>query len=307
MKIVIALGGNALGETPEKQWESAKYTANIVVDLVEEGHDLIITHGNGPQVGIITKAFEESNRYDKSIPIFPLAECNAMSQGYIGFHLQNHMEEELKRRNINKSVSTIITQVLVDKNDNAFNNPSKPIGSFYSEKEAKEIEKNSGYTFMEDAGRGYRRVVPSPMPKEIIEFETVKTLANNNHIVIAGGGGGIPVYKDDFLKGIDAVIDKDFVASLIAREINADLLIILTAVDKVALNFNKENQVFIDEMNINDAKKYIEENHFAKGSMLPKIEASIKFVEATGNNALICSLDKAKEGIEGKTGTLIKK
>lgn len=307
MKIVIALGGNALGNTPKEQLDLVKQNANTIVDLIAEGHEVIIAHGNGPQVGMINKAFETSRRVDETVPLIPFAECNAMSQGYIGFHLQNGIREELKNRNINKSIAAIATQMVVDKDDPAFQNPTKPIGSFYNQEEAEKIAEATGYIFVEDSGRGYRRVVPSPRPVEIVEQEIISCLVDNGHIVIAVGGGGIPVYQDGTqLIGIDAVIDKDFASSKLAEKLDADYLIILTAVEKVAINFGKENEEWLSHLDIATAEKYIEEGHFAPGSMLPKVRAAKNFaLSKKGRKALITSLEKAAEGLRGETGTVI--
>lgn len=307
MKIVIALGGNALGNSPKEQLALVKENSAPIVDLVEEGHEVIIAHGNGPQVGMINSAFEESKKLDDSMPEVPFAECNAMSQGYIGFHLQNGIREELRRRNIKKSVAAVVTQVIVDKEDPAFDNPTKPIGSFYSKEEADKIARESSYTFVEDSGRGYRRVVASPMPVDIVEADVLSSLVDNGHIVVAVGGGGIPVYENgEELVGLDAVIDKDFASSKLAEQLNADYLIILTAVDQVAINFGKENEEWLSQLDIQTTDKYIEEGHFAPGSMLPKIEAAKEFaLSKKGRRALITSLEKASQGIRGETGTII--
>lgn len=306
-RIVIALGGNALGNNPTEQLLAVKNTAKPIVDLIEEGNEVIICHGNGPQVGMINLAMEEASKSNINIPEIPFPECGAMSQGYIGYHLQNAIREEFIKRNIKKSVATIITQVIVDKNDRAFQNPTKPIGSFYTKEEAKVLEKEKGYTMMEDAGRGYRRAVPSPLPIGIVEEDIIKSLTSTGNIVIAAGGGGIPVIKErDSLIGVPAVIDKDFASEKLAEIVDADYLIILTAVEKVALNYGKKNEKLLDALTADKAKQYITKGHFAKGSMLPKVEAAIKFAESKkGRKALITSLEKAKEGIEGKTGTLI--
>ena len=307
MKIVIALGGNALGNSPKEQLELVKQSAKPIVDLIEEGHDVVITHGNGPQVGMINNAFESAIKLDANHPKVPFAECNAMSQGYIGYHLQNAIRDELINREIEKSVASVVTQVIVDRNDPAFSNLSKPIGSFYSKEESEILAKETGYKFVEDAGRGYRRVVASPKPIDIVEVDIVKTLIENNHIVISVGGGGIPVYKEGKeLIGIDAVIDKDFASSKLAEQIGADYLIILTAVDKVAINFGKENEEWLSELNIEELDKYIKEGHFAPGSMLPKIEASKEFaLSKKGRKSLITSLEKVAQGVKGETGTII--
>ena len=308
-KLVIALGGNALGNTPEKQLELVTSTASTIVDLIEEGYDVVIGHGNGPQVGMVNLAFENSYNNSKDTPMMPFAECGAMTQGYIGYHLQQAIGKELNKRNIDKQVVTVITQVEVDKNDEAFQNLSKPIGSFYSKQDAEKIASETGYTFIEDSGRGYRRVVASPLPKNIIEIETIKKLIDQKVVVITVGGGGIPVIKkDNWYEGVAAVIDKDRASAKLALDLKADMLLILTAVDKVAINFNKENQKDLDELSLEEAYKYIEENQFAKGSMLPKIQSCIEFVEKSENGiALISSLEKAKDALNGKTGTIIKK
>ena len=308
MKIVIALGGNALGETPKEQLDLVRKTAKPIVDLIAAGHKLIIVHGNGPQVGMINKAMETANQVVKT-PEMPFAECGAMSQGYIGYHLQNALREELRNRKINKEVATVITQVVVDAKDPAFKKPTKPIGQFVSKQESIKIAKEKGYIMVEDSGRGYRRVVASPKPVDVVEKEVVKTLVDNGVIVITVGGGGIPVVKNkNRLTGVAAVIDKDFASAKIAEIIEADYLFILTAIDRVMINYNKPNQKALVKMNSKEAKQYIKEGHFAPGSMLPKVEAALSFVQ-NGNKrtALIASLEKAKEALSGKTGTKIVK
>ena len=253
-KLVIALGGNALGNTPEKQLELVTSTASTIVDLIEEGYDVVIGHGNGPQVGMVNLAFENSYNNSKDTPMMPFAECGAMTQGYIGYLLQQAIGKELNKRNIDKQVVTVITQVEVDKNDEAFQNLSKPIGSFYSKQDAEKIASETGYTFIEDSGRGYRRVVASPLPKNIIEIETIKKLIDQKVVVITVGGGGIPVIKkDNWYEGVAAVIDKDRASAKLALDLKADMLLILTAVDKVAINFNKENQKDLDELSLEEA------------------------------------------------------
>ena len=295
-KIVIALGGNALGNNPEEQLGLLENTAKIIVKLITLGHDVILTHGNGPQVGQISLAMEYSHS-GINTPYMPFAECGSMSQGYIGYQLQQVLENELKKQHIAKSCVTVITQVLVDAKDQAFKNPTKPIGAFYSKEEAKKIAKEKKQTFVSDAGRGYRRVVPSPKPIDILEKKAIKLLVDNGVIVIATGGGGIPVIKDkksDNYKGVDAVIDKDKTASLMAKELNADMLLILTAIPKVCLNFNQENELPLNEMTVAEAKQYIKRNEFAPGSMLPKIEACIDFVKDDSTKvAMITSLKDA--------------
>ncbi len=308
-KIVVALGGNALGKTPEEQKKLVKQTAKPIVDLIEEGHSVVLAHGNGPQVGMINLAMATSANSKEQTPEMPFPECGAMSQGYIGYHLQNAIREELLNRNNNTPVATVITQVVVDKNDKAFENPTKPIGAFYSKEEADVLVKEKGYDMVEDAGRGYRRVVASPIPVDVAEKETVLALVDKGHVVISVGGGGIPVVADgNQLIGVPAVIDKDFASSKLAEIVDADYLIILTAVEKVAINFGKEDEKWLSELSIEDCNKYIEEGHFAPGSMLPKVKAAMKFAESKeGRKALITSLEKAAEGIAGKTGTLISK
>ena len=306
-RLVIALGGNALGNTPREQLELVKKTASTIVDLVEEGYDVVVGHGNGPQVGMVNLAFENSHNNGGGTPEMPFPECGAMTQGYIGYHLQQSIGKELKQRRINKAVATIITQVEVDKADKAFENPTKPIGSFYSKQDADRIAAETGYTFVEDAGRGYRRVVPSPKPVSIVELKTVETLLNEGTIVITVGGGGIPVIKNTaYFEGVAAVIDKDRASAKLALDLKADMLVILTAVDKVSLNFNKPDQIDLDEMSLEEAEKCIQEGQFAKGSMLPKVESCIEYVSHTPDGkALITSLEKAKEALQGKTGTII--
>ncbi|SHJ86442.1 carbamate kinase [Paramaledivibacter caminithermalis] len=307
MRIVVALGGNALGKTPTQQLELVKNTAKPIVDLIEKGNEVIIAHGNGPQVGMINLAMETASKTEAKTPEMPFPECGAMSQGYIGYHLQNAIREELLNRGVRKSVATVVTQVVVDKNDPAFENPTKPIGAFYTEEEAKKLADEKGYIVKEDAGRGWRRVVPSPIPVDVAEKETIKTLVENGHVVITVGGGGIPVVAEgNSLVGVPAVIDKDFASEKIAEILDADYLIILTAVEKVAINFGKPNQRELDKMTVAEAEKYIEEGHFAPGSMLPKVKATMKFAASKkGRKALITALEKAGEGIEGKTGTLV--
>lgn len=307
-KIVVALGGNALGKSPVEQLELVKQTAKPIVDLIAEGHEVVLAHGNGPQVGMINLAMATSAGSDAGTPDMPFPECGAMSQGYIGYHLQNAIREELLNRDMQIPVATVITQVIVDKNDPAFENPTKPIGAFYSKEEADALIEAKGYDMVEDAGRGWRRVVPSPKPIDVAEKETVMALVEKNHVVISVGGGGIPVVAEgNKLVGVPAVIDKDFASSKLAEIVDADYLIILTAVEQVAINFGKEDEKWLAELSIDDANKYIEEGHFAPGSMLPKVQAAMKFATSKpGRRSLITSLEKAAEGIAGKTGTLIK-
>jgi carbamate kinase len=306
MKIVIALGGNALGNSPQEQLSLVKNTAKPLVDLIEEGHQLIIAHGNGPQVGMINLAMEVSNQ-KANTPIMPFAECGAMSQGYIGYHLQNAIREEMNARGITKEVVTVVTQVVVDENDPGFKNPSKPIGGFHTLEEANEMEKTKGYVMVEDSGRGYRRVVPSPKPVDVVEKNVVKALVNDGVIVITVGGGGIPVVKTEHgYRGVDAVIDKDFASAKIAEILHADYLFILTAVERVMINYNKPNQKALDVITVAETKQYISENHFAPGSMLPKVQAAINFIEHNPEGtAIIAALEKAKDAIAGLSGTKI--
>lgn len=306
-KIVVALGGNALGNSPAEQLQLVKNTAKPIVDLIAGGHEVILAHGNGPQVGMINLAMSTSAGSSAGTPEMPFPECGAMSQGYIGYHLQNAIREELLNRGLKTPVATVITQVIVNKDDPAFNNPTKPIGAFYSETDAKAIADAKGYNMKEDAGRGWRRVVASPKPIDVAEKETVKALVDKGHVVITVGGGGIPVVQEgNCLTGVPAVIDKDFASSKLAEILDADYLIILTAVDQVAINFGKPDEKWLANLSIADAEKYIAEGHFAPGSMLPKVQAAMAFAKSKpGRKALITSLEKAQEGIEGKTGTLI--
>ena len=307
-KIVIALGGNALGKNLEEQMQAVKTTACAIADLIEDGHEVVIAHGNGPQVGMINLAMEFSANKGGNTPFMPFPECGAMTQGYIGYHLQQAIQHELKNCGINKECATVVTQVVVDEKDPGFQQPTKPVGSFYTKEEAEKIAGGKGFVFIEDAGRGWRQVVASPRPKEIVEIATVKALMNAKHAVIAAGGGGIPVVWEDkyHLKGVPAVIDKDFASECMAEQLDADMLIILTAVENVAINFGKPDQKNLDELTPEEARKYMAEGQFAPGSMLPKVEAAVKFAESKpGRTALITLLEKAKDGIAGKTGTRI--
>lgn len=307
-RIVIALGGNALGDTLPEQMQAVKITAQSLCDLIEDGHQVVVVHGNGPQVGMINNAMIALSREDERQPNTPLSVCVAMSQAYIGYDLQNALREELRNRGfVRTPVVTVVTQVRVDEHDPAFENPSKPIGRFLSKEEAEIQAQKYGHIMREDAGRGYRRVVASPKPLEIVELDAIHSLADAGKIVITCGGGGIPVVlKDNHLKGASAVIDKDFASCLLAKELDADMLVILTAVEKVAIHFGKENEQWLSELPLDMAKKYMEEGHFAPGSMLPKVQAAVDFVSSgPGRTALITELRKAKEGIAGKTGTHI--
>lgn len=307
-RIVIALGGNALGKNLPEQYLAVQETSRAIADLIEAGNEVIISHGNGPQVGMINNAMAAYSKTEPSHPaITPLSVCVAMSQAYIGYDLQNALKEELLNRGIKKNVATVITQVRVDENDPAFEHPTKPIGQFMTKEEADAAVASSGIQVMEDAGRGYRRVVASPKPAEIIEIDTVKDLLNAGEVVIASGGGGIPVIRQgNHLKGVGAVIDKDFASCLLAQQLNADFLIILTAVEKVALRFGTPEETWLDDITIDEAKQYMEEGHFAPGSMLPKVQAGVEFAESgEGRTALITLLQKAKDGVNGATGTRI--
>ena len=307
--IVIAPGGNALGNTLPEQMIAVKETARAIADLIEDGNDVVIAHGNGPQVGMLQKAMAELTRSDpeKYIPC-PLSVCVAMSQGYIGYDLQNALREELLDRGIQKGVSTVLTQVEVDPKDPAFAHPTKPIGAFMTKEEADKLVAERGYEVMEDAGRGYRRVVASPLPQSIVEIESIRDMVEAGLVVVACGGGGIPVFRTEghHLKGAAAVIDKDFASCVLAEQLNADALIILTAVEKVAIRFGQPDQEWLSELTPAQAEQYIAEGHFAPGSMLPKVQAAVRFAKsAPGRTALITLLDKARDGIAGKTGTAI--
>jgi len=309
-KLVIALGGNALQEagkpaTAQAQLEVVEKTSEYIADIVERGYEVIVAHGNGPQVGRIVIQNEVASA---STPAMPFDVCGAMSQGMIGYHIQQGLSKVLRHRGINKNVVTVVTQVVVDKDDPKFNAPSKPIGPFYTEEEAKAIAAEKGYTMKEDAGRGWRRVVASPLPVEIVELDAVKTLNDAGFVVVTVGGGGIPVVRNEAgdLEGVAAVIDKDLASEKLARDMDADALVILTAVEKVSINFKKPDQKDLDRMSAAEAKQYIKEGHFAPGSMLPKIEAALNFVESKpGRIAIITSLDKAVDAIEGRAGTTI--
>ena len=305
-RIVIALGGNALGKNLAEQMQAVRQTSSAIADLIEDGHEVIITHGNGPQVGMIQEAFAQYHRSKPDSDIMPLSMCVAMSQGYIGYDLQNQIGEELDRRGVPVHVATVLTQVAVDPNDPAFLHPTKPIGAFMTEEQAKKIAAEKGLQVMEDAGRGWRHVVASPKPVEIIEIDTINALLDGRHAVIAAGGGGIPVVWADkvTLRGTAAVIDKDYAAERLAEQLDADMLIILTAVEKIALNFGKENETWLDTVTPDEAKAYMAEGHFAPGSMLPKVEAAAMFAASRpGREALITLLEKARDGIAGRTGT----
>jgi len=310
-KIVIALGGNALQEagkpaTAEAQLEVVEKTAEYIADIIEAGYKVVVAHGNGPQVGRIVL----QNEYAVPVtPAMPFDVCGAMSQGYIGYHIQQGLTKVLRSRGNKAEVATVVTQVLVDQNDPKFLNPSKPIGPFYTEEEAKAIAAEKGYVMKEDAGRGWRRVVASPVPVAIEELNAVKCLVDNGFITVTVGGGGIPVIRNEqgMLEGTAAVIDKDLASEKLAEDLDADALVILTAVEKVSINFKKPDQKDLENLSVAEAKQYIAEGHFAPGSMLPKIEAAVKFVESKpGRVSIITSLDKAVEALEGKAGTTVR-
>ena len=303
-RYVVSLGGNALGNNSEEQKKALIKVADAITDLIIDNNEVAIVHGNGPQVGMINLAFETS----KETPNMPFPECGAMSEGYIGYHIQNALYNSLNNKGVNKTICTVVTQVLVDPSDPLFLNPSKPIGSFYTKEEADKIAKEKGYIMKEDAGRGYRRVVPSPLPIDIIEKPAIESLMKAGQIVVCAGGGGIPVIKkDNKLEGVAAVIDKDYASSKLADLINADYLVILTAVDNVHINHKKENEKSLGNVTANEMKQYLKEDHFAKGSMYPKVEACINFVKSGKNKtAIIASLDNAKDAFKLKAGTIIK-
>ncbi len=304
-RIVIALGGNALGNTATEQLALVTQTAKAIVDLIEQGNEVVIAHGNGPQVGMINLGMSTAAEAGAIKADMPFPECGAMSQGYIGYHLQNAIGNEMHARGIQKDVATLVTQVLVDENDPAFQKPTKPIGAFYDKETAERIAKEKGYTMVEDAGRGYRQVVPSPKPVDVIEKNMVRTLIDAGCVVITVGGGGIPVIrKDGKLYGTPAVIDKDFASAKLAELIHADALVILTAVDRVAINWGKPNQTALDEMTVAQAEQYCTEGHFAPGSMLPKVKAAISFAQ-TGGKAIIASLENAGKAVRGESGTTV--
>ncbi len=314
-RIVIALGGNALQANPkdttaEAQLVTARQTSETIVDLIEEGHEVIVAHGNGPQVGQLVATYEAAASINENSPVMPFPECGAMSQGYIGYHLQQSIRAEMRKRGINKEVATIVTQVIVDENDPGFKNPTKPVGSFFTKEQAKKLMNEKGYIMKEDSNRGWRRVVASPLPMDIVEEPIIKTLVEAGHIVITVGGGGIPVIDkgNGNLVGVPAVIDKDFASCKIAELLNADAFVVLTAVEQVAINFGKPNQKNLSRITVEEAKIYIEEGQFAPGSMLPKIKAALSFVEAKeGRRAIITSLEKAKDAINEVAGTIITK
>jgi len=302
-RYVISLGGNALGNNAEEQKKLLVHVAEPIVSLIEAGHEVVIVHGNGPQVGMINLAFTES----KSAPDMPFPECGAMSQGYIGFHLQNAIQNALEKKHISKQVGTLVTQVVVDENDPLFQSPSKPVGAFYSKEESEKIALEKGYVMKEDAGRGYRRVVASPLPIDVVEKKMILSLLKDNHVVICAGGGGIPVLRHEGqLSGIAAVIDKDYASAKVAELIDADILVILTAVDNVYVNFNKPNQKKLELVTMEEMEAFSQEGQFAKGSMFPKVQACLMFLKGKKHKtAIISSLDKAVDAFAKKSGTII--
>lgn len=306
-RMVVALGGNALGYTPKEQICLVKKTASVIADLAQSGYEVVVGHGNGPQVGMINLAMEVSASSEVKTPSMPFPECGAMSQGYIGYHLQQSIRNQLAARKINKNVVSIITQVVVDKNDPAFKNPTKPVGLFYNRQESEKISKENGYEFVEDSGRGYRRVVPSPLPQKIIEIDVIRELVELGNIVITVGGGGIPVKEvGGELFGVSAVIDKDKSCARLASDIGADVFLVLTAVDYVYLNFNKENQQKLERVSNREMTAYCKQGHFAKGSMLPKIEACLEFLDKNPKGvAMVTSLEKANQSLKKRDCTVI--
>ncbi|MBO5577953.1 MAG: carbamate kinase [Bacilli bacterium] len=304
MRYVVSLGGNALGNNAEEQKLLVSNVAKYIVKLMKDGHEVVIVHGNGPQVGMINNAFNEA----KSVPDMPFPECGAMSQGYIGFHLQNALQNELKAQGVKRNVATVVTQVVVDKNDPLFQNPSKPVGTFYSKEEAEVVAKEKGWTMKEDAGRGYRRVVPSPLPIDIEEKEVISTLVKSGNVIICAGGGGIPVIKEgNKLVGVAAVIDKDYASALVAELVDADYLVILTAIDNVCINYKQPNEKKLTNVSLNEIKEYLKGDYFAKGSMYPKVNACVKFLTNCPNKtAIIAALENAEKAFEEKSGTIIR-
>lgn len=309
-RIVIALGGNALGRNLPEQMCAVRRTARAIVDLVEQGNEVVVAHGNGPQVGMIQEAMTLLTRSDPERYITcPLSVCVAMSQGYIGYDLQNALREEMRDRGMATGAATVLTQVEVDPDDPAFERPTKPIGAFMTREEADRLIAERGYDVVEDAGRGFRRVVASPMPVGIVELDTIRSLVETDHVVVACGGGGIPVFRagGNHLKGAAAVIDKDFAAAKLAEQLDADFLVILTAVERVAVNFGRPDQRWLDELTSQTAERYIAEGQFAPGSMLPKVQAALAFAQSgPGRSSLITLLDRASDGIAGRTGTIVR-
>lgn len=302
-RYVVSLGGNALGNNPSEQMQALNKVAEAISSLIIDNNEVAIVHGNGPQVGMINLAFESS----KETPNMPFPECGAMSEGYIGYHIQNAIYNCLKQKNINRTISTVVTQVLVDQNDPSFQNPSKPIGSFYSKEEAEIISQEKGYIMKEDAGRGYRRVVPSPLPIDIIEKDAIKTLFDKGQIVICAGGGGIPVVNNgNKLEGVAAVIDKDYASMKVAEIIDADYLVILTAVSNVYINYKTENQFKLTNIDKKTLEQYMNDGQFPKGSMYPKVKAVLDFLKGNNKTAVIASLDDAVKAFKFESGTIVR-
>ena len=303
-RYVVSLGGNALGNNAEEQKVLVSSVAKYIVKLMKDGHEVVIVHGNGPQVGMINNAFTDA----KSVPDMPFPECGAMSQGYIGFHLQNALQNELKAQGVKRNVATVVTQVVVDKNDPLFQNPSKPVGGFMSKEDAEKIAKEKGWSIKEDAGRGYRRVVPSPLPIDIEEKEIISQLVKTGNVVICAGGGGIPVIRvGNKLEGVAAVIDKDYASALVAELVDADYLVILTAIDNVCINYKQPNEIKLEKVSVDKIKEYLQGDYFAKGSMYPKVNACVKFLsKKPGKTAIIAALENAEKAFEEKSGTTIR-
>ena len=308
-RIVVALGGNALGKNLPEQYQAVRVTAHAIADLVEEGNEVVVVHGNGPQVGMIQEAMIQLTRSDPDRYVTtPLSVCVAMSQGYIGYDLQNALREELLDRGLDVGAATVLTQVEVDPTDPAFQNPTKPIGPFMTHEEAERLAAERGYDVVEDSGRGWRRVVASPLPVGIVELGTIRSLVETKHVVIACGGGGIPVFRTEghHLKGAAAVIDKDFAAAKLAEQVDADLLLILTAVERVAVNFGQPAQEWLADLGPAEVERYTDEGQFAAGSMLPKVQASLSFAQsAPGRTAIITQLERAGDALAGRTGTVV--
>jgi carbamate kinase len=312
--VIVAIGGNSLvrdngRDTVQDQYEAVCETAVNIADMVESGYNVVVTHGNGPQVGFGLRRSEIANEV-AGMPTVPLVNCGADTQGGIGYQIQQALTNEFAKRGINKKVATVITQVEVSIDDPNFKNPTKPVGSFFTIEQAEEMKKeHPDWVFIEDSGRGHRRVVPSPKPMDIIEKDAIKSLINSGFVVIAVGGGGIPVVKSDnnMYQGVDAVIDKDFATSLLAEQVNAETLIITTGVSRVCINFGKPNQKALEKITVDETKQYVLENHFAPGSMLPKIEASLSFLEKNGTRVIITNPESLKDAINEEAGTHIVK
>jgi len=309
-KVVLALGGNAIIQPSQKgtiaeQFRNTRESLGGIVELIHQGYQLAITHGNGPQVG--NMLIQQNAGIEKGIAPLPLGVLNAATEGTMGYMIEQCLQNCLKMNNIKRDVITVLSQVVVDKNDPSVQNPTKPVGPFYNETQAEMLKREFGWQMIEDSGRGYRQVVPSPIPMDIVPFQTIKRLVEENNIVIACGGGGIPVFIDDHgnFEGVDAVIDKDFASALLATKINADLLVILTGVDKVCIDYGKSSQRELEKMTLDEALKYMDEGQFPKGSMGPKIQAAVKFIQNGGRRVLITSIEKIVDAIEGKTGTII--